>query len=238
MITSYNRKVREIASTSLVAYWPMNERSGTTVYDWSSTGYHGTSTNVSVADRWRQGADGGSCYRFDGSTSYVNIYTALAVGVTTIGSISVWFACEPTYLNGTTLGRIFTMSADANNAFILEKTATANTFRGAYIAGGTTDSVSPVLRQADNNPHPEWHHLGASLTVAGDMLKIYVDGAQSSTTQTGLGTWAGAIAATLFCIGSGSTVPANVFNGWLQHMAIWSTVLTDDEFAELGKIGP
>jgi len=238
MITSYNRKVRQIASTSLVAYWPMNETSGTTVYDWSNTGYNGTSTSVAVADRWLQGADGGHCYRFDGSTSYIDIYTALTGAVTLIGSISVWFACEPTYLNGTTLGRIFTMSADANNVFLLEKTATANTFRAGYIAGGTTDSVSPVLRQQDGDPHPQWHHLGATITVAGDALKIYVDGAQSSTTQATLGTWAGAVDSTMFCIGAGSTVPANVFSGWLQHMAIWSTVLTADEMAELGKIGP
>ena len=239
MTTSYTEKVLRIRDTALVAYWPLNENSGTTAWDWSNNAYNGTSSNVVPADKTLYGGDGGPCYYFNGTSSYVNIYAALAGAITTVGTGSIWFACENNYLDGTTLGRIFTMGADANNVLLIEKTATANTMRLAYIAGSTTKSVSPVIyKEGLSAVGREWHHLAMTLSVSSDAFKIYVDGAQSGSTQTSLGTWSGAVASTLFCIGAGATTPSNVFKGWLQHMALWSVALSADEIADLAKIGP
>ena len=238
MTTSYGEKVRRIRSTSLVAHWPFDENDGTRAVEWKNA-YHGTSSGVVPADKVLYGKDGGPCYYFDGSTSYVNIYAALAGAITLVGTVSIWFACENEYLDGTTLGRIFTMGVDANNVVLIEKTATANTFRLALIAGGTTDSVSPVIYKTGVGAvGREWHHLAMSLSATDDALKVYVDGAQSGSTQSSLGTWSGTVAETLFCIGAGSTVPANVFKGWLSQPALWSVVLSDDEIADLAEAGP
>lgn len=236
MTTSYMEKVRRIRQSNLVGYWPLNENDLAYTYDWGPNAYNASATAVTPANRNIYGKDGGPCFEFDGSTSYVDIYAALASAITTIGTVSVWMACDKEYLDGTTLGRIFTMSADTDNALLIEKTATANTFRMAYIAGGTTVAVSPTIYSA--GLFPEWRHLAITMTVAGDAVKVYVDGLQSGSTQTTLGTWSGAVASTLFTIGSGSTVPANVFKGWLQHCAMWNAVLTDDEIADLAKSGP
>jgi len=175
MTTSYTEKVLRIRDTNLIAYWPMNEGSGTTAWDWGNNAYNGTATAVVPADKVLYGEDGGPCYKFDGSTSYVNIYAALAGAPTLTGTGSIWFACENNVLEGTTLRRIFTMSADANNSLLVEKTATANTFRLAYIAGGTTKSVSPVIyKEGLSAVGREWHHLAMTLSVSDDALKIYV----------------------------------------------------------------
>ena len=239
MTTSYTEKVRRIRSTSLIAYWPLDENSGTVAWDWGKSAYNATSSGVVPADKVVYGKDGGPCYKFDGSASYVDIYAALAGAIDTVGTGSIWFACEDNVLNGTTLRRIFTMSADANNAVLIEKTAVANTFRVAYIAGGTTKSVSPVIYEPGlSDMGKNWHHLAITLSTTADEAKVYLDGAQSGSTLTSLGTWSGAVASDLFVLGSASTTAANVWLGWLQHMALWSVVLSADEIADLAKIGP
>ena len=78
MTTSYTEKVRRIRSTSLIAYWPLNENDGTVAWDWGLNAYNATSSGVVPADKVVYGKDGGPCYKFDGSASYVDIYAALA----------------------------------------------------------------------------------------------------------------------------------------------------------------
>src|SRR3990172_12445703 len=71
MTTSYTEKVRRIRSTSLIAYWPLNENDGTVAWDWGKNAYNGTAASHTPADKVVYGKDGGPCYKFDGSASYV-----------------------------------------------------------------------------------------------------------------------------------------------------------------------
>src|SRR3989337_2976194 len=123
MTTSYTEKVRRIRSTSLIAYWPLNENDGTVAWDWGKNAYNATSSGVVPADKVVYGKDGGPCYKFDGSASYVDIYAALAGAPSTVGIGSNWFACEDNRLNGTTPRRIFTMSAGGGKAGLIAKNA-------------------------------------------------------------------------------------------------------------------
>jgi len=228
-------KIKRTRPNNFVGYWPMNENSGNAVEHMHA--YHGLNTSVSLADRQIYGPDGGPCYYFDGTNSYCNIYAAQAAEPTLIGTASIWFACEKGYLEGTTLGRLLTLGANATtNVILIEKTATANTFRLAYIAGSTTDSVSPTIYVGGvGNQFPEWHNLAMTWSATADALKVYVDGLQSGSTQSSLGTWSGSMASTLMTIGAAATTPTSVFNGWLAHCAVWSVVLTDDEIRDLAN---
>src|SRR3970040_3135048 len=118
------------------------------------------------------------------------------------------------------------MAEATNNAVVIEKTAVANTFRVAYIAGGTTKSVSPVIYEPGlSDMGKNWHHLAITLSTTADEAKVFLDGAQSGSTLTSLGTWSGAVASDLFVLGSASTTAANVWLGWVRQHAIWSVVL-------------
>lgn len=238
-MSSYTEKVRRIKNASLVAYWPMNEYSGTSAIDlgsqWSTNGEHGTYTAVKLANRYAP--DGSPAPYFDGSTSKLNVYVAASEDSTLVGTVSAWFAMEKNYLDGTTLGRIFSMGVDANNVVLLEKTATANTMRAAYIAGSTTKSVSPTIYARLGGQKAEWHHLAMTYSATDDAVKVYLDGLQSSTTQTSLGTWSGSVASTIYVVGASATTPSNVFKGWIAHVAQWTSVLTADEIRELSKMG-
>jgi hypothetical protein len=217
----------------------MNEYSGTTAWDlgsqWAGNTEHGTYTAVKLADSYAP--DGSPAPYFDGSTSKLNVYVAASEDTTLVGTVAAWFRMEKEYLDGTTLGRIFSMGVDANNVVLLEKTATANTLRAAYIAGSTTKSVSPTLYTQGPNQYGEWHHLAMTYSSTDDAVKVYLDGAQSGSTASSLGTWSGSVASTIYVIGASATTPSNVFKGWIAHVCQWSSVLTADEISDLAEIG-
>jgi len=150
-----------------------------------------------------------------------------------------WFkVLKNSVYSDATVRRILTIGAHATtNLVLLEKTATANTFRLAYIAGGTTDSVSPVIAHRGTGPFKEeWHQLVLVWDTVADAVYAYVDGAYSDTSTT-LGTWSGSLLSTACVIGSSSTTAANVWSGWLSDIAVWKTALTADDVDYLYKRG-
>ena len=239
MSTSYMQKMERTYNSSFVGLWPLNEESGTTAYDISPNGYNGTSVSLmrSWDDRKVLGPDGAKCAQFDGSTSYINIYSALASAPTTIGSISVWVALENTFLKGSTAGKIIKLGVDTNNYIDITFDATAYRFNGVYKAGGTASSVNSSLVY-NSGYGPTWHHFGLTWTKAGDAVKFYVDGLQQGTTQTSLGTWSGTMASDLMVVGALSTAPLGVVTGWIARLGIWSVVLPAATMADLAVAGP
>jgi hypothetical protein len=237
MTTSYIKKVKRTRPAGLIAYWPLNEESGTVVYDYGPNAYKGTSSGVGHATRDLVGPDGGPCYKFDGAASYVDIYTVQPSQPTTIGSAMLWFAAEKNYLDSTTGGYLLNLAVDANNYISISKTTTANTFDLAYEANNVTDKVSPTIYAKDGNQYAAWHQLVLTWTKAGEAVVAYVDGASAGTSAT-LGVWSGDLAAATCVIGADNTTVTSVLKGYLAHVALWSVVLSADEVAELYRIGP
>lgn len=233
----YKDKVLKIRPEALIGYYPLDEQRGSAVYDHSLQANVGAATAVTMAHD--TGVDGLPAPLFDGSTSYVNIYSSALDSdfSETAGSASVWVRVrDKTQLENTTRRGILSLAANATtDAVLIERTTTANTFRLAYIAGSTTKSVSPTYY----DPYTYeigWIHLGMTWSTTADALIVYVNGAQSGTTQTSLGTWSGSLAATLATIGATATTPSNVWSGWIQHVAIWNAALSADDMKRLGTM--
>ena len=232
----YKKKVGLIHPESLIAYYPLNEERGTAIRDHSLQANAGTSSAVSLAND--TGPDGLPAPLFDGSSSYIDIYSSALDSdfLETAGSASVWVRVrDNTQLTNTTRRGILALGADTSNIVYVERTTTANTFRLAYIAGGTTKSVSPTLYH-DGTYEIPWVHLGITWSVSGDAVKVYLNGAQSGSTQSSLGTWSGALASTLCTIGSINTTPSSAWNGWIAHVAVWNSVLSADDMKRLGEM--
>ncbi len=70
-----------------VAYWPLDETSGTIAHDSSGNGYNGTLVNMNPATDWVTGKIGGAL-DFDGADDYIDIGTSLSL--ITNFTISVW----------------------------------------------------------------------------------------------------------------------------------------------------
>lgn len=231
----YRNKVKYVYPHALYGYWPLESRAGSaTMEDWSLQANHGTATATNL--NHALSAAGRKCPRFDGSTSYVDVYSA---GLNTdfgaaVGSAMAWFRVEESGVySDSTKRRILTIGAHATtNVIILEKTVTANTFRLAYVANSTTDAVSPTIYDPGTYS-TKWHQLVLvwDLTTA-DKVYAYVDGALSSTSST-LGTWSGALLSTACVIGSSSTTAADVWKGWISDVALWSVALSAADVAYL-----
>lgn len=232
LATYAERKLGRIPN--VVAVWELDEESGLVAYDKSIQGNAGVYlTEIGLGSAWAPG--GRQAPLFDGSAMAVNIYSAgLASDFSTsAGTALAWFRCKDAGTVGdSTVRTILHIGADVNNAVDISKTVTANTFEVSYSAGGTVKSVSPVIRDEGSigAPHDmQWHCLGLTWDVSADQVICYVDGYQSGSTQTSLGTWAGALSSSLCTIGASSTVPADPWSGWLSCVALYSRALSADE---------
>lgn len=240
-MSNYIEKVKRMQNSSFVGYWPLNEESGAAAYDLSPNGYNATSANLVRGwnDRRMLAPDGGKCAQFDGSTTYIDFYSAIGSEPTTEGSLSIWVATPEANLKGTTLMQIVKMGVDANNFIDLEFDTTAYRFNADYKAGGSSKNIVSPLVYNENGAAilPEWHHFVMTWSATNDAVNFYVDGVAQTAVDT-LGTWAGAMASTAMVVGSSSTTAADQFTGWMAHLGIWSAILAQTEVDDLYVIGP
>lgn len=225
----YTNKVKALGP---IAYWPQAEPSGTTIVDESGNGRNGTYVGVTLGQPGI--GDGRTAAGYDGVTSYGNIYSASLAGA--------WNGQELTISTGVRITdagiwadvlshRFVYISVDANNRVYLEKQGIPGNLLCAYVAGGTLKAVS----WASGSP-TTWLHVAITASKTADQMKFYVNGAQVGTTQTGLGTWVGALASTLCCIGAQNTTPTNAHKGVAAHTAIFNRALSAAEIASLAVV--
>lgn len=215
-------KYMSVRASNLIAAFPMNESSGTVMRN-----HRGAAGNGS----WSGVALGGANFRgipvptFDNVNDFGNFYSAAlnAAFTPALFSLSLRYKITPALLTDAAIDTLVRIRTDANNQITLQQSATDNVFDFNYVAGGTTDTVAATISSTG------WNHLGLVVDVAGNAMKAFVNGVQSGTTQTGLGTWVGALASTHCCVGvqnTGGTLP---YGGNLFMLKIWNIALSDAE---------
>jgi len=229
--TRYYKKVLSVEPGSLIGYWPQWEALGSRAEDLSGRGHHGAYTGVTLGQTGI--GDGRTCPLYDGANDYTNIYSAgLAAALNPAElTLSAWFnpANVGVWTDGVARDLAF-LSADANNIIDLRKGATNNLLGCRYIAGGVSKTIFPAYSAVG------WAKIDMTVSVAANQLKLFINGAQVGTTQTGLGTWAGALADTRAAIGCSVITPVEAWSGNLAHVALWSKALTAAEIAYLSKV--
>ena len=247
MSTNYIEKVKRMQSSSWVGYWPLNEERGTTVYNavkpstWGTTTPEQNGTSVSLvrvpATAGFLSPDGGVCAQLDGSTSYINMASALSSSATTIGSLGIWAATTQANLAGSTKMVLFNMAVSTSYELEIQCDTTAYRFTAEHNGNSSKTSTSSLVYNVDGAPQdPEWHHFGMDFYNGGS-LNFYVDGV-AQTAATGLGTWSGTLSATRMTLGSTTTTITDAYNGYLSHFVWSNAIFTADEWAELAKAGP
>jgi hypothetical protein len=237
----YPAKVARFAESNQVGVYPLDEGSGLIAYDISSQLNHASYASEIGLGSGELGPAGKEAPTFNGSTDYVNLYTAPFVSdfSVTEGTVNLWYrpANDEVYTDGV-VRRLLTVGANATtNVILLEKTAANNTLRGAYIAGSSTKSVSPTVYDPELGYNETgWHMFTLVWSVAGGYVRVYLDGAKSGSDQTSLGTWSGSLNSTLCVIGAANTTPDNAWNGSIQVVGIWNTPLTDNQVRELFRV--
>ncbi len=219
---AYTNKIKALGP---IAYYPQAEPSGTTIVDESGNGRNGTYVGVTLGQPGI--GDGRTAAGYDGATSYGNIYSASLAGAWNgaEGSIVIWGQWTEN-VDGANrfLANLFT---NTNNRLVIDRTA-ATTLRWRYIAGGTTKTINITIN--DTN----WHAIAVTWNKAADRAIGYYDGGQSGTTQTGLGTWVGALTTAL--IGASTITPTFVWKGRSAHVALFNRALSAAEIASLAVV--
>ena len=229
LTSAYTSKV---AALSPIAYWPLDELSGSVANDRSGNGRNGAYTAVTLGAAGV--GDGRTAATLDGSTSYVNIYSASLAGVNIgpAGTIACWAKVSAAGVwTDSVARRLIYLAVDANNRVSLVKSNLNNEVDWLYVAGGTTKQAGITTFSPTG-----WFHLALTWSKTGDAVKFYVNGAQNGSTATGLGTWAGNLAPTTTLLGAISQAPANVWSGQLAHAAVWNRSLSATEVASLAVV--
>jgi hypothetical protein len=228
---TYGQRLVGLRPASLLAYWPLNEAAGAVAYDGSGHGYNGAYTSVTLGQQGM--GDGNTCPLFDGAASYVSLYTAslAAAFSAAAGAFSLWAkpSAAAIWSNATTY-YLMTLGADNNDRLLIVKGG-AGTVQGYYIAGATVKATTPATAISGAG----WVHLALTWSKAGDAAILYLNGANPQSIN-GLGTYAGALAGINSLLGAATSVPANVWSGWIAHAALWSATLTPTEIAALAKL--
>ena len=229
----YYKKVLQEQSSDLIALWRLNELGGTVCGDMSKEGNNGAYGATSLGNAL--GPDRHICPLFDGSTSYLDIYSAAfnTDFLETAGTIAGWAkVASAAVWADSTVRRVITLAADADNYIAIEKTATANELGFHYSAG--TPVLDSVTDSTTIGASVDWFHVAITWDTTADAIYAYVNGTQG--TSATLGTWSGALASTTAVIGSSSTTAADVWSGWLSNIAVWKVALSASEIARLANL--
>lgn len=225
---AYTNKVKAL---SPIAYWPLAEASGATATDESGNGRSGSYSNVTLGVAGI--GDGRTAASFNGTTSLANMFTASLQGAFNgqEGTIAAWLkvANAGVWTDAATRAAAL-FSVNAANLIRLRKNGTNNTIACVYVAGGTSKTVA----KASFSP-TTFFHIAMTWSKAADQMIFYINGAQEGATQTGLGTFAGALGATTAVVGAESTAAAQ-WNGSIAHAALWATPLSAAQIATLAVV--
>lgn len=210
-----------ILADSPVAYWPLNETSGTTAYDLSGNGNNGTyNGGIVLADYPAPLGAGGSAPKFDGSTAYVTGSQLLTAATANV-SLEAWVNFEGI---SSPNGGCFLKNGQYNNGYAIGNGGTSfdtagNNLIGLYEITSWNPTTSAI-------PTSNWHHcvivIGANSTST-----FYIDGVQVATNSNSDINTPGAqwVIGADDNNGSGVNTTGRFFAGSLSNVAIYPTAL-------------
>jgi len=204
-----------ITDPNLVAWWTLDEGTGTVALDWSGHGNHGTFTND---PKWVNGYDGGAL-QFDGSDDSV-IYRLEAEETWPAYTVSVWAKAGSLWQsNNSCVFANHMIYATDTPSFQFSFDAVNN-----YQYHGSVDQIIGPVTTA-------WVHLAA--TCDGPTTNLYYNGDLAASVSTG------AInpVFTKFAIGI-NRAEDNWFEGAIDNLRIYDKVLTADEIQQAMRGNP
>ena len=195
----------------------------------NSPAQDGTHSNVTLGQDGI--GDGRTSGRYDGATSFTNVFTPTLQGAFD-GSeftVMVWARVnDATVWTNGVLGYLWRCLVNVNNSIFLCKYTTDSQLYARYRAG----AVSKIFTH--NTSTLDWFCLALTASASADEARLFFNGVQSGATQNGLGVWAGVIGTAL--IGSSDPPPLRVWHGWEAHVVVFDYALPPAAVLDLAVI--
>jgi parallel beta-helix repeat protein len=214
--TDYTTTVEVTSTTGLVAYFPFDEGSGTTVHS-TVGGLTGTISNAS----WSTNGKYGDALSFNGTNSWVTVADSNALDLTTGMTLEAWV--QPVVINGwecvilkeDTTDLAYALYADDNGDDIGGLRVPSVSIR----EGSTTYEAHGASQVSLNT----WTHLAA--TYDGSVIRYYVNGTLTNSVNQ-----AGAINTTTGVLRfGGDSLWGEYFNGLIDEVRIYNRALSASE---------
>ncbi len=217
----------KVLDYSPMAYWQLNESSGTVVADSSGNDFHGTAYGVTWGVEGI--GDGKTAALFDGVNDYVDVFSAglTAAFNALAGTFSLWckVSAWPSQF-GILIG--FAEAVVKRAAVQLGAAGDAERYRGIFWDGSSGHPSDWDVSNTDR------HHLALTWNVPAGTVRLFVDGVGQTENDSGLeGGFTALVYATL-----GRYAPSSnyFFPGMLAHVAVFDSVLSDEAIADLAVV--
>lgn len=220
---------QRVLATDPIAYWMLDEKSGTVAYDLVSGhvagAQNGTHTGVTLGQDGI--GDGRTSTFYDGANDYTNLLAAAAAFNGSTGTVMCWgrVTAAGTWTDGSnrTLVRV---TVNANHYLYLRKTSANNTLGWRFV-GNTVGAITTRAAVTTLG------FFNMAMTWEGGFYQAYYNGvAQGAPVATGV--WAGV--PTILAIGAANLVPAAVWNGTAGSCTFWDRALSASEIADTAVI--
>lgn len=227
-----------ILALSPLAYWPLNDLSGTTMTNLVSATGNGSYKNSPVLGETGIG-DGQTSVKFNDGVAnqcalpYTAALNAAFNGLE--GSAFVWCKVlnSGVWTDGTARG-IFLFGIDNVNYIRAIRSTTNNVITLSHRFG-----AAAINKNSGSLTTTEFFQLAMTWSYSNNRLKCYINGVDQGAAATGLGNWSGNLDATNYCAIAGlATTPTNVFTGWLAHLFLFNRELSAAEVASIYAMRP
>lgn len=221
--------IEKIQALSPIAYWPLNETSGTAVINYGTLGTaaNGSYTGVTLASTT---APGGTLAPYWDGTNDSATLTSTALNTAFNRSEFTMMAwAKMDFLWSEAIYREV-MAARVNNtnrAYFIKLNANGQ-FAFLYNGNSATTKQQTWTGQTSTG----WMHFAMTVSVANNRVYTYINGVQFDSPNSGITAFVGNPTTTLGVDGVSSR-----WKGWIAHSAIWNRPLTTTEITNLYTLG-
>ena len=220
----YRDQVIGLFGTSLLAYWPLDETSGTAAINYGTlgAGANGTYGAAAAAPTLASLAFpfGGQCPLFDGG-DYVNVATAtLSSGFSKLeGSLLAWFYVR----NGKGFGTVMRLAGDNPSAIKLSE---PNNTTGNSVVDYNNATGVTLSRNYASTPG-NWYLAAINWTKTGNAVTAWMNAVQLGATVAMTSDWTTNIYNPRCVIGAEDATASNAFDGYVAHVCLLNRPATE-----------
>lgn len=213
---SFLEYIATIAPAGLILLAPLNETTGTTADDKSAQDNNGTYRAATMLNQTSFLTGEGAPKWTPASADYISLPASFLADFNPDEyCVNLWFKVRAASVwSDSAVRELIELNRDTNNRALIFKNSTANQIIFRHLMASTLTQVTLTISDTG------WNMLTQKASKSGDSLKAFLNGIQTGTTQTGLGTAAGAITSAV--LGSLNLIGGNPYDGYEAYVAIWS----------------